>query len=239
MSTSNIDGEVDPMPSQSVIRRSRTDTHAGRVNGFLKRIGCIRGSLPNGFGIGIQESPVALVAALAFAGFLAPAFAQEDQSEPTAANSGTTERVSCRVRYDGPQPQVAIPPAYIVDAPLPTVYCDDAGQWLFFYITPKTVQFYRLDPGRHESYRTLFTAAARGEMAPWALLASRSGKATYYFNTNPAVDATFDYSIVAGKLNLCAELAVQSVVKTAAATEVGKCRGSSGDTYADSRGEDQ
>lgn len=126
------------------------------------------------------------------------------------------------MRYDGFQPGVARPPAHVVDAPLPTIYCEKVNQWVFVYETPGSIQFYRLDPRRRESYHTLFTNVVEGKVSPWAMKAS--GRETYLVNVDPAADAVFDYSVAAPRFDLCAELEASPAVTAVSGEEMEECR---------------
>ena len=118
-----------------------------------------------------------------------------------------------RMAVDGAQPVVDRPPGVIVDTPLPATYCEASNYWVFVYATGSSVQYYRLDPRKRESYRTVMRAAAEGGLSPWAMRWSYQGRAVYLVNRNPSSDAVFDYVVAAGEFDPCAELSVRHLVE--------------------------
>jgi hypothetical protein len=143
----------------------------------------------------------------------------------TAASMDTrvAEGAQCRIQYKGNQPAFSTPPSYVVDAPLPSIFCEQTREWVFIYETAKGIQFYTLDPGKRESYRDLFHSAARGDMSPWVMRTDVFGRPAYFINANPAVDAKFDYALSPGNFRICAELAARPHIKTVAASRLNEC----------------
>lgn len=137
--------------------------------------------------------------------------------------TGPTRDPVCRTRYNGVQPGFAVPPAYVVDAPLPSIYCGNVNQWVFLYPARTGTQFYRLDPSKQESYRVIFSDAAKGTMAPWALRKLRAGEITYFVNVEPARTGTFDYT-VSDRFDVCLELAALPGLKIALLENAEECR---------------
>lgn len=160
-----------------------------------------------------------------------PTLAQDAEVEIQAMAAGASAGSHCRMQYHGRQPGISRPPPYVVDAPLPSIFCEGAAKWVFVYETADAIQFYTLDPGKRESYRGVFRAAASGDIAPWAMRTTMSGEPAYFVNVNPTVDGTFDYAVAPASFDICAELAARPRIRTVAAYDANECSASLAGAY--------
>jgi len=172
-------------------------------------------------------------------GFIAAALGMSSMAPAQGAgvkgvstDAHAAQGAQCRIQYRGPQPDFPPPPSYVVDAPLPSMFCEQTGEWVFIYETAAGIQFYTLDPGKRESYRDIFRDAARGDMAPWVFRTVVSGRPAYFVNANPASDDKFDYALAPENFQVCAELAARPRISTVEMSGLNECGAREDDNHA-------